>query len=449
MWNLKFNIRSLIAEYAIARSFLVDTQLSWYTTHWIEAPSYCAGIIDFINKTGITNIVSMRSSEEYLARKIDRYIFSGISLNIVPNKQFLITQNEFQWEFRTPPIMENFYRYMRKTRNILMEDINKPVGGKWNFDHENRNFDKDHIPSWSWKPNDITYINEARSFYDVKNLSFTLPVSRKDALWLLQYFIENHYSDFGRLEDAMYQNDMRVHHSILSTAINFWLLHPSEVISAALEWDAPLSSIEGFIRQILGWREYMRQFYLYYYDSIYGENILEHHSLLPENWWNYEGIQNSSIITGMNCVDTVVNRVHSENYSHHIERLMIIGNYTLLMGYNPVSVNRWFMEMYTDAFEWVVTPNVMAMSQYSDGGRLATKPYISGGNYIDKMSDYCTSCQYSIKDKTCPMTHLYWDFIDRNQPIFKKWRTPYVLSTLSKIDISKIREAKKKFTSKL
>lgn len=176
---------------------------------------------------------------------------------------------------------------------------------------------------------------------------------------------------------------------MLSTAINFGILHPSEVLDAAIGWHAPLNSVEGFVRQILGWREYMRQFYLYHYNDIYTQNALNHHEPLPQNWWNYDGEKNIGDITGMNCIDTVVKRVQSENYSHHIERLMIVGNYTLLMGYHPLSVNRWFAEMYTDAFEWVVTPNVMAMSQYSDGGRLATKPYISGGNYIEKMSDYC------------------------------------------------------------
>lgn len=183
--------------------------------------------------------------------------------------------------------METFYRYMRRSRNILIEDDGKPVGGKWNFDSENRNFDKTHVPSWSWKPSDTRYIDEARQYYDTPSLSFLLPVSRRDALSLLQYFLEYHYADFGRLEDAMYQDDMRVHHSMLSTAINFGILHPSEVIDAAIAWHAPLSSVEGFIRQILGWREYMRQFYLYYYDDIYSQNTLDHHTPLPEKWWNY------------------------------------------------------------------------------------------------------------------------------------------------------------------
>ena len=448
MGDLTFNTRSLIAEYAIAREFLAECEKLGYATHWIEADSYSIGIEKFAQESGITDIISMRSSEEYLARKIDAYILSWVSLQIFENRQFMITHQEFSEQFEKPPVMETFYRYMRKSRNILIEDDGKPVWGKWNYDSENRNFDKTHVPSWSWKPSDTRYIDEARQYYDTPSLSFLLPVSRRDALSLLQYFLEYHYADFGRLEDAMYQDDMRVHHSMLSTAINFGILHPSEVIDAAIAWHAPLSSVEGFIRQILGWREYMRQFYLYYYDDIYSQNTLDHHTPLPEKWWNYGWTQNDWDITTMNCIDIVVKRVQKENYSHHIERLMIIGNYTLLMGYDPLSVDRWFAEMYTDAFEWVVTPNVMAMSQYSDGGRLATKPYISGGSYIEKMSNYCKNCQYSVKDKTCPMTHLYWDFVDRNQAIFSRWRTPYVLSTLAKIDIEKIRLAKEKFIHK-
>ena len=449
MGDLTFNTRSLIAEYAIAREFLAECEKLGYATHWIEADSYSIGIEKFVQKSGITDIISMRSSEEYLARKIDIYILQWVSLQIFENRQFMITPREFGEQFEKPPVMETFYRYMRKSRNILIEDDGKPVGGKWNYDSENRSYDRSHNASWKWLPSDTRYIDEARTYYDTRDISFLLPVSRRDALSLLQYFLEYHYEDFGRLEDAMYQDDMRVHHSMLSTAINFGILHPSEVIDAAIGWHAPLSSVEGFIRQILGWREYMRQFYLSYYDDIYTENSLDHHTTLPPQWWNYNWVKNDGTLTGLNCVDTVVTRVQSENYSHHIERLMIIGNYTLLMGYDPLSVNRWFAEMYTDAFEWVVTPNVMAMSQYSDRGRLATKPYISGGSYIERMSNYCKNCQYSIKEKTCPMTHLYWDFVDRNQEIFQKWRTPYVLSTLAKIDIEKIRKAKEIFIRKI
>ena len=387
----------------------------------------------------------MRSSEEYLARKIDKYILQWVSIKIISNRQFLIDHSEFREKFDKPPIMETFYRYMRKSRNILIESDSNPVWGKWNYDSENRSFDKTHTPNWNWKGVDQDFIDEAKRYYGAKDIDFKLPVTRGDALSLLRYFLEYHYIDFGRLEDAMYQDDIRVHHSMLSTAINFWLLTPLEIIEAALWYHAPLSSVEGFIRQILGWREYMRQFYLFYYDDIYAQNVLHHSENLPKKWWSYDGKKNEWDITTMNCVDTVLSRVQSENYSHHIERLMIVGNYTLLRWYHPHDVNRWFWEMYTDAFEWVVSPNVLGMSQYSDWGRLATKPYISGGNYIEKMSNYCKWCEYSVKEKTCPMTHLYWDFVDRNKPIFEKWRTPYILSTLAKVDIEKIRLAKEKF----
>jgi deoxyribodipyrimidine photolyase-related protein len=210
-----------------------------------------------------------------------------VSLQIFENRQFLITQKEFSEHFEKPPVMETFYRYMRKSRNILIKDDGKPVGGKWNYDSENRNFDKTHVSSWSWKPSDTRYTREASAYYDARDISFLLPTSRRDAISLLQYFMEYHYQDFGRLEDAMYQDDMRVHHSMLSTVINFGILHPSEVIDAAIGCHAPLSSVEGFVRQILGWREYMRQFYLYYYDDIYTQNSFDHHTPLPERWWNY------------------------------------------------------------------------------------------------------------------------------------------------------------------
>jgi deoxyribodipyrimidine photolyase-related protein len=206
---------------------------------------------------------------------------------MTPNIQFLITREEFKNQFEKPPIMETFYRYMRKSRDILMMDGPKPYGGKWNYDHENRNFDKDHISTWSWKPKDHEYIEEAKEYFSARDLECDLPVTRRDALSLLSYFLEYHSQDFGRLEDAMYQDDAYVHHSLLSTAMNFGLLYPGEVIEAILGWHMPLSSQEGYIRQILGWREYMRQYYLAYYDDIYSQNSLDHHEKLPRVWWSY------------------------------------------------------------------------------------------------------------------------------------------------------------------
>jgi deoxyribodipyrimidine photolyase-related protein len=180
--------------------------------------SYREGIEKYRAEQSIENIILMRPSEEYLARRIESW---ELDLEILPNTQFLITREEYSKQFEKPPIMETFYRYMRKSRNILMEDDGKPVGGKWNYDHENRNFDKTHVPSWSWKPSDMKYIDEAKKYFDAPDIEFSLPFSRGDALQLLQYFLEYHSHDFGRLEDAMYEADALVHHSYISVAMNF------------------------------------------------------------------------------------------------------------------------------------------------------------------------------------------------------------------------------------
>lgn len=180
--DLTFNIRSQIAEYAITRSFLAECEKLGYRTHWFETISYREGIKEFVAKTGITDIVSMRSSEEYLARKIEKYILPWVSLQIFPNRQFLINSEEFREQFEKPPIMETFYRYMRKSRKILMEQDGKPLGGKWNYDQENRNFDKTHISSWSWKVKEIEYLEEAKRYFGLEDIEFSLPVTRSDAL---------------------------------------------------------------------------------------------------------------------------------------------------------------------------------------------------------------------------------------------------------------------------
>lgn len=286
MGKTTMNIRSRIIEYAIAQAFVSECESLGYRTHWIECTSYRGAIGDFIEMHG--NVYLMRPSEEFLARRIESW---GFSINIVENSQFLIQRDEFLRQFPKPPILETFYRYMRKSRDILMHD-GKPHGGKWNYDHENRSYDPRHIPTWNWKPADTQYIISAKKYFKRESMEIITPVTRSDALSLLQYFLEHHSYDFGRLEDAMYQSDAHVHHSLLSTVMNFGLLHPSEVIEAVLGWHMPLASQEGFIRQILGWREYMRQFYLYYYEDIYTQNTLDHREKLPENWWNYSGEEN-------------------------------------------------------------------------------------------------------------------------------------------------------------
>ena len=242
----------------------------------------------------------------------------------------------------------------------------------------------------------------------------------------------------------MYQNDDFVHHSLLSIPINFWLLYPKEVIEVILKHETDLNNKEWFIRQILGWREYMYHFFQFYKDDIYKNNFLNNYKKLPNYFW-WTNLDNCNL----NCLKTSISRVLQNNYGHHIERLMIIWNYTLLYWVTPLEINKWFFENYIDAFEWVVTPNVMSMSQFSDGWRLATKPYVSSWNYINKMSDFCKNCKYNVKNKyeldSCPFNFLYWNFVDENKEIFQKTRQPFVVKNLEKIDIKNIIKLKKEF----
>lgn len=382
------------------------------------------GLLDYCKENNINHIVVMTPNEPSLYDTLlwvqKKLIDHNITLDFRPNTQFLLSHDAFQKQYNKPPIMEMFYRWMRKKFDILM-DGDKPLWWKRNFDADNRNFDSTYIPRWE----KIVY-----------------PVSRQEALDVLAYFIAHKLDRFWELEDAMYTWDDVVHHSLLSTSINFWLLTPWEVIKAVEQADTPLNNKEWFIRQILWWREYMYHRFWHYKDTIYTANALDHTNKLPDRFrWP------ESSPLKMNCIKHVLKMVKDTGYSHHITRLMIIWNFTLLMWYNPHDVNKWFREMYTDAFERVVTPNVLGMSQFADGWNLATKPYISSANYINKMSNYCKSCFYDPKEKlwpkACPMNYLYWNFIDKHRDLFN--RQPYIVSNLNKVDIDQIRKQAKDF----
>ena len=300
-------------------------------------------------------------------------------------------------------------------------DGDKPLGGKRNYDEDNRKFDKK---------------------YEARGEKIVYPTSRAQALEVLHDFITHKLDRFGELEDAMYSGDDIWHHSLVSTSLNFGLLTPLEVITAIASADTAINNKEWFIRQVLGWREYMYHRFSYYKDSIYTQNILWHTKTLPDR---FRRPDRSPL--QMKCINHVLTTVKNTGYSHHITRLMIIGNFTLLMWYNPHDVNKWFWEMYADAFERVVSPNVLGMSQFADGGNLATKPYISSANYINNMSDYCKTCYYDPKikewPKACPMNYLYWNFIDQHRTLFA--RQPYIVSNLKKIDIEQVRKQAQEF----
>lgn len=415
---LNLNPHSLQLESDISHNHIQDLIAQWNVAEWLQVNDYGSWLVEYMLKHQISTVVVMSPSEPMMLQQLhivqSILLKHHIELSIRPNTQFMISQQEFTDQYKTPPVMEVFYRWMRKKFWLLM-DGDQPLWWKRNYDSENRWFDR---------------------WFDTKPDQVRFPTTRQEALDLLQDFVDTKLDRFGELEDAMYQHNDQVHHSLLSTSINFGLLTVWEVVDAVIASECAINSKEWFIRQIVWRREYMYHWFWYYKDTIYTQNALDHTLSLPKRFWWPEDSP-----LKMHCVNHVLHTVKNTAYSHHITRLMIIGNFTLLMWYNPHHVNQWFWEMYADAFEWVVTPNVLGMSQLVDGGNLATKPYISSANYINKMSDYCWSCYYDPKIKTwpraCPMNYLYRNFVDTHRALFK--RQPYVVSNLQKVDLQQIR----------
>ena len=320
--------------------------------------------------------------------------------------------------------MEYFYREMRKKTGILMTD-GKPIGGQWNFDQDNRERLPDDIeapPRLMFEPDDITRevldLVETRfgdHFGDLK--PFWLAVTREQALQALDHFIEDCLPDFGRYQDAMREGAPLLFHSVLSPYLNTGLLLPGEVCGAAEEayrdGRVPLNAAEGFIRQILGWREYVRDLYWLKMPAYKEANTFDASRPLPEFYWTGE--------TDMNCLRQVISETRANAYAHHIQRLMVTGNFALLAGLSPEEVNAWYMIVYADAFEWAELPNTHGMALFADGGVIASKPYAASGAYIDRMSDYCRSCRFDVKKKAgpdaCPFNYLYWDFLIRSRDL--------------------------------
>jgi deoxyribodipyrimidine photolyase-related protein len=354
-------------------------------------------------------------------------------LELVDTEHFYTSQNELALFFKGKKIflMESFYRYMRKKHNILMEEDGiQPVGGQWNFDKENRNKlpDSQEIPSklsFKYFVGDISemLLHQPIQFLEGTKLKDSLdwPLTRRDALQLLMDFCEKRLMYFGKYQDAMSERDDLFFHSMLSFSLNVKLISPQEVIDQSIHYyqgaseRIELSQIEGFVRQILGWREYMRGIYWHTMPNYALSNYFNHSEKLPEWFWSGR--------TKMNCLSHSIRQSLETGYAHHIQRLMVIGNFALLLGVDPDAVDQWYLGVYNDAIEWVEITNTRGMSQYADGGVVATKPYISSANYIHKMSDYCKKCIYQQDVKygpnACPFNSLYWDFIHRHETLLK------------------------------
>ncbi len=321
-------------------------------------------------------------------------------------------------------LLETFYREMRRRNAVLMDD-DGPVGGRWNYDQDNREKlaarDAGDIKApRSFKPDDITRevmaMVERRFPHSPGDTgSFDYPVTATQAGAALRDFIKHRLPRFGTYQDAMVTGEPYLYHSRLSSAMNLHLLDPRDVVNAAVkaceDGSAPINSVEGFVRQILGWREFIRGVYWLKMPGYQRMNAFGADLPMPAFMWTGE--------TEMNCVHNSVRQLIEHGYAHHIQRLMVLGLYALLLGVDPYEVHRWHLSMYVDAVDWVSLPNVLGMSQYGDGGVVGTKPYAASGNYIHRMSDYCGDCCYDPKRATgegaCPFTTLYWDFLSRNR----------------------------------
>lgn len=357
---------------------------------------------------------SMRSWEERFK----------IPVEIRDDDRFFATKQRFaRWAAgRKRYRMEHFYREMRRETGLLMKG-QEPTGGRWNFDAENRKC----LPTGEMLPrrrrfrpdavtSEVLSLVEANFRNHFGELeSFGWPVTRREALIALEEFISRALPRFGDYQDAMKVDEPFLYHSLLAPALNVGLLRAREVCARAevayKAGRAPLNAVEGFVRQILGWREYVRGVYWHFMPKYAKSNALNARRPLPQFYWSGD--------TPMRCLAEVVEQTKRHAYSHHIQRLMVTGNFALLAGVRPEEIESWYLAVYADAFEWVELPNTHGMALFADGGLLGSKPYAASGAYIDRMSDFCSGCAYDVKEKTgsraCPFNYLYWAFLIRNE----------------------------------
>ena len=351
------------------------------------------------------------------------------SVEIHADDRFVCSLHDFNnWAADRKTLrMEFFYREMRKRTGLLM-DGKEPEGGSWNYDSENRKPPKDGLSAPQrplFEPDTITQeviaLVEDRFGDHFGSLdSFAWPVTREEAEKTADAFFNERLAKFGDYQDAMVHGQDDLFHSMLSTSINLGLLDPLSLCERAQEayenGSAPLNAVEGFIRQIIGWREYVRGFYWRFMPGLEGDNALNAQRALPEFYWTGD--------TDMRCLADAIRSTKDNAHAHHIQRLMVLGNFALIAGIEPRAVQDWFLVVYADAYQWVELPNVAAMVLYADGGKLASKPYAASGNYINKMSNYCADCAYSVSKKTgegaCPFNALYWRFMDSHRDRLEK-----------------------------
>ncbi|MES2520483.1 MAG: cryptochrome/photolyase family protein [Bacteroidota bacterium] len=421
------HIQKIIAFFTAMRAFAEDLRSQGYQVIYLKlddeknTQSLIRNLDNLIQKLDIETFEYQQPDEYRLSEQLKDFAKkSGCD-----TEHFMISPSGFSDFFKGKKtfLMENFYRMMRKKYSILM-DGSEPLTGQWNYDTDNRKklpnnhrpiepltFDKDVSEIY-----DLVQKQEIKTIGRVNPRAFIWATTRTESLALLDFFVENCLENFGTYEDAMHPSYWSIYHSRLSFSMNIKLISPLEVVEKAVKfWEQnqdkiSISQIEGFVRQIIGWREYMRGIYWAKMPDYENLNYFNHDRKLPDWFWNGQ--------TKMNCLKHSVGQSLDFAYAHHIQRLMIIGNFTLLSGIHPDQVDEWYLGVYIDAIQWVEITNTRGMSQYADGGIVGSKPYVASANYIDKMSHYCGTCFYDKSKKTglkaCPFNSLYWDFYDRH-----------------------------------
>jgi deoxyribodipyrimidine photolyase-related protein len=436
--HFKYHKHKIIFFLASMRKYRDELKKNKQIVDYFELqakPHFFEVLLNTVKKLKADTISCYEVEDKFFEAKLIMFCEeNGLKLKIEKSPMFLVARNEFKKynESSKKPFMKSFYEGLRKTTGILMEN-GKPSGGKFSFDVENRKKipKKFEVIQNKIENKSDEIIDEVKKLtqkffadHPGKSEDFWMATTRDEALLILEDFIKNKFELFGPYEDAIDTRDPFLYHSVLSPYINIGFLTPEEIVKKVLKAKVDIASKEGFIRQIIGWREFVRGIYQEYSEIEDTENFFNHQKELTKNW--YEGT------TGIAPLDDAIKKTIRFGYNHHIERLMIISNLMLLSEIDPREVHKWFMEMYVDSSDWVMGPNVYGMAQFSDGGIFATKPYISGSNYISKMGHY-------KKGEWCDTWDgLYWQFIEKHQDFFKSnYRMSMMVKMLEKMDSEK------------
>jgi deoxyribodipyrimidine photolyase-related protein len=432
------HIQKIVGFFAAMQAFALDLKqknhqvIYFHLNDSSNLQSFDKNIRHLIEKENFTHFEYQLPDEYRLDQLLQTFCKTlSIATSVSDSEHFMSSRNELGhfFEGKKTFLMESFYHMMRKKHSILMQG-DKPLTGKWNYDGENRKkLPKNHKPTPPLVFNtDVSKIvaeikkTNIKTIGNIDDTHFVWPTTRNQSLELLDFFVTECLALFGSYQDAMTPNEWSLYHSRISFSMNLKMISPLEVIHRAIqEWEnypdkIEYNQLEGFVRQIIGWREYMRGIYWLKMPDYASLNYFENNNTLPEWFWTGN--------TKMNCLKDAINQSLNYGYAHHIQRLMITGNFALLAGVHPDEVDAWYLGIYIDAIEWVEITNTRGMSQFADGGIVGTKPYVSSAAYIDKMSHYCGSCYYkkALKtgDKACPFNSLYWNFYDSNEDKLSK-----------------------------